>query len=222
MSSDIKLGDDDVTIEGARVDVKGDLYASAGLYLGKTKSLVQPGSIYQYALHELVPELLATVDALRAQVAELKAVRDWNVQDGWRWCNKCRTLVHSSMPGVCQVDQRGHTYDGSSNYVVGHTRSRHAGQPGWRWCDRCSSLFFGRSATGGRCPKGGEHNRQAASLAYCVVPQGASRDFRGQNEWRWCRLCESLFYGPQAGESACASGGRHDATGSADYVLDSR
>ena len=222
MSSDIKLGDDDVTIEGTKVDVRSNLYVSNGLYLGRTTSFAQPGAVYQYALHEIVPELLATIDELRTQVAELTAARDWNVQDGWRWCNKCRTLVHSGIPGVCQSDGRGHTYTGSLNYRVQHTRSHNAGQAGWRWCDQCSSLFFRRNATAGRCPRGGEHNRQASSNSYFVVLENASRDFRGQNEWRWCRLCESLFFGPHAADSACASGGRHDGSASSDYVLDNR
>ncbi|HNN98147.1 MAG TPA: hypothetical protein PKI03_38045 [Pseudomonadota bacterium] len=222
MPSDIKLGDEDVTIEGSKLTVKGDLYAATGLYLKRIQSLVQPGSTYQFAVHEVIPDLMAQIEALQAQVAALKAVRDFNMQDGWRWCNKCRTLVHSGIPGICATDQRPHTYVGSSNYCVQHTRTNNAGQAGWRWCDQCSSLFFGRNATGGRCPRGGEHNRNAASLPYFVSPENVSRNFCGQNEWRWCRLCESLFFGPHAGESACAAGGRHDATGSSDYVLDSR
>ena len=75
--------------------------------------------------------------------------------------------------------------------------------------DKCQGLFFGQSPTGGRCPAtGGEHNRQAASLAYFLVAENSARDFTGQNDWRWCRKCEGCFYGPHAPQSTCPAGGR--------------
>lgn len=221
MPSDIILGDDDITIEGARLKVRGDLHVATGLYLG-TPGVTIGSTSTLVAVHEVVPELLAELGRVRDALDEWQAIRNWNVQGGWRWCNKCRTLVHRGTAGVCQVDRRPHTHDGSGDYHLPHTRTRHGGQDGWRWCDRCSSLYFGKSATAGRCPAGGEHNRQASSLAYFLVSENGARDFRGQNDWRWCRLCESLFYGPHAAQSACAGGPRHDGAGSTDYVLDNR
>lgn len=40
----------------------------------------------------------------------------------------------------------------------------------------------------------------------------------GQGGWRWCRRCESLFYGGH-GDGACPAGGAHDRSNSYDYVL---
>lgn len=224
MASDIKLGDDDsITIEGARARVTGDLTVERGLYLGKLA--IRAGSTPQYALHDLIPQLLADVEALQAQLAAHQAIRDWNVQPEWRWCDKCRALFYApgASNGVCPVDKRPHTRNGSSNYHLPHTRSRHGGQPGWRWCDKCQGLFFGQSPTAGRCPAtGGEHNRQAASANYFLVAENSARDFTGQNDWRWCRKCEGCFYGPHAPQSTCPAGGPHDGSGSGDYVLDNR
>jgi hypothetical protein len=43
-----------------------------------------------------------------------------------------------------------------------------------------------------------------------------------QPSWRWCHLCQGLFYGPFQSNSACPSdrdGGEHDGSESADYGL---
>ena len=223
MASDIKLDDDLITLEAPHTRVTGDLTAEKGLYIGKLS--VQVGGSPQYALHEIIPELLTTIETLQAQLAAHHAIRDWNVQPGWRWCEKCRALFHgpSRSGGVCPVDKRPHTATGSGDYHLPHTRTRHGGQTGWRWCDNCSGLYYGQSPTAGRCPAtGGEHNRQSGSSNYFLVSENSARDFTGQNDWRWCRKCEGCFYGPQAAQSTCPAGGNHDGSASGDYVLDNR
>ena len=51
-------------------------------------------------------------------------------------------------------------------------------------------------------------------------PRGAVMDtVELQQNWRWCRKCQSLFYGPNEASSVCAAGGKHDGSQSGDYPL---
>lgn len=38
-----------------------------------------------------------------------------------------------------------------------------------------------------------------------------------QLDWKWCRKCQGMFYGPAAASSRCPAGNTHDATGSYPY-----
>ena len=223
MPTDIKLDDASLTLESPVTRATGDLQVDKGLYLGKLA--VTMGAAPQYALHELIPQFLARIEQLEQQLAAHHAIRDWSVQPAWRWCEKCQGLFHGGdgrTGGVCPVDARPHTGTSSSNYYLPINRTRHGGQAGWRWCDRCQGLFFSLNASAGRCPAGGEHSRSSPSSAYFVVTENSARDFIGQHEWRWCKKCEGLFFGPQTPASRCPAGDKHDGSGSSDYILDSR
>lgn len=41
----------------------------------------------------------------------------------------------------------------------------------------------------------------------------------GQDQWRWCRRCQGLFFSGGGSRGLCPSGGGHDSTGSGNYVL---
>ena len=40
-----------------------------------------------------------------------------------------------------------------------------------------------------------------------------------QQDWRWCRKCQGLFFGPYESASHCPAGGTHDGSQSGNYVL---
>ena len=88
------------------------------------------------------------------------------------------------------------------------------GQDGWRSCPKCQGLHFaGFPDFKGICPGGGQHE-QTGSFAYVLAHDVALVD-HVQVEWRSCRKCQGLFYGPFGG--VCPAGGAHDATGSFNY-----
>ncbi|MEI7661000.1 MAG: hypothetical protein WCK34_02320, partial [Bacteroidota bacterium] len=41
----------------------------------------------------------------------------------------------------------------------------------------------------------------------------------GQNNWRWCRKCQGMYFAGNATQGLCPAGGAHDHTGSGDYKL---
>jgi len=94
-------------------------------------------------------------------------------------------------------------------------------QGSWRWCNRCQSLFYGAAGTAGACPAGGGGHNSSGSFTYFIpyAPIYKTEVALFQHGWRWCRRCQSMFYGVGA-VSRCALGGAHDGVGSADYVLD--
>ena len=89
----------------------------------------------------------------------------------------------------------------------------------WRRCNKCEGLhWIGASdpPVFATCPEGDLHNLENSS-PYIVVRDNAS--VPGQQEWRRCKNCRMLFYGPNEAASACPVGGTHDSTGSANYSL---
>ncbi|BEP15189.1 hypothetical protein acdb102_35000 [Acidothermaceae bacterium B102] len=55
---------------------------------------------------------------------------------------------------------------------------------------------------------------QALTGRPLVIPQPSTQD-----NWRLCSKCESLVFAGASTPGACAAGGQHDSTGSADYVM---
>ena len=78
------------------------------------------------------------------------------------------------------------------------------GQENWRWCKNCQGLWFGGS-TGrkyGFCPAGfGTARDHVASDTghYKLVNNDPSAP--GQDNWRWCKKCQGLFFAHYGGES---------------------
>jgi microsomal dipeptidase-like Zn-dependent dipeptidase len=56
-----------------------------------------------------------------------------------------------------------------------------------------------------------------SASGYARVWRSATRQF--QVGWRRCRKCQELVFSKSASQGACAAGGRHDTTGSADYRM---
>ena len=64
-------------------------------------------------------------------------------------------------------------------------------------------------------PNGGAHDR-GNSFNYVLAHD--TQIPNGQDNWRWCRKCQGLFYGGY-GEGLCPAGGPHDRSNSFNYVL---
>jgi hypothetical protein len=89
-------------------------------------------------------------------------------------------------------------------------------QPGWRSCPKCQGMHFaGFPDFKGVCPAGGQHE-QTNSFAY-VMMHDLDPMNHVQVDWRSCRKCQGLFFGPFKGH--CPAGGEHDAAGSFNYGL---
>jgi hypothetical protein len=157
-------------------------------------------------------------------------------QEGWRWCNKCHCICFSGLGAGSCAAGGGHDFNGSGQYwgcSEGHTSQS---QNGWNWCNKCQTMFFGSMINSTKCPAGGNHNNQGSGnyhLAYVttnshqqaqvvqqtvqqVVQQTVSSG-NYQSDWRWCKSCQSVFFGGAGGGKCGATGGSHDKSASYDY-----
>jgi hypothetical protein len=146
------------------------------------------------------------------------------LQDQWAYCAKCRGLFFSGSNGYTSVCPGGGQHNGadSYDYSLYHDVSDPRAQTGWRWCSNCQGLFYGPQQSSSWCPAGGQHVIGVNGFNYDVFLTGklggSTTDY--QLEWRWCRNCRGLFYGPKQYESICPfNGGTHDSTGSDDYAM---
>ena len=92
-------------------------------------------------------------------------------------------------------------------------------QSGWRWCSICQGLYFSPdifTVTISRCPSGGTHiiGGSNYSLKY-DQPAGPEQE----SDWRWCKKCQGLHYGPGMAASKCPAGGPHIQDESLNYAL---
>lgn len=145
-------------------------------------------------------------------------------QRDWRWCSRCMAMFFGG-PGHLTVCPHGgqHSAAGSGDYTLWHGAAPpNAGphQGGWRWCHKCGGVHFTEHQLG-RCPADGQPHATRGSAAY-FLPHGLARP-GAQPDWRWCRHCQSLWWGGRPDLSRCpATGARHARDGSGDYVIDHR
>lgn len=98
-----------------------------------------------------------------------------------------------------------------------------ASQSDWRICWGCRTLYFPDSGVGA-CPlyNNGREDHvwkegDLVSWNYVLWFEGAGSNF--QAGWRWCRVCNSLFFAFN-GTSRCPRPGPHDPSASGPYMLD--
>ena len=134
---------------------------------------------------------------------------------GWRRCAKCRSLVLRAVDdGICR-DGGVHDLSGSLSYLLNDYGGYEFETASW--CHRCQALVSVTREDPGVCHDGGGHD---TSYRFVVgVPRDVPPD-PGEPGWRLCVTC-CQFVLTDAGTplGACANGGTHDATGSAEYVL---
>jgi hypothetical protein len=96
----------------------------------------------------------------------------------------------------------------------------YAAQSDWRWCHLCEGLWFNGHPTKGVCPgNGGGGHHSDGSGDYRL--RFTSDPGTGQSDWRWCHLCEGLWFNGHPTKGVCPGngGGGHHSDGSGDYQL---
>lgn len=141
-------------------------------------------------------------------------------QEGWRWCNKCQGFFYgpSGVAGRCPAGD-AHDAGGSFPYYLWYSDDPPVAymQSGWKWCRKCQGLAYAGSGPGW-CPGTGHHDH-TGSFNYHLW-HDVGQIFAGeQDQWRWCNKCQGLFYGPQQGSSWCGESGRHNGSGSFNYMI---
>jgi hypothetical protein len=92
------------------------------------------------------------------------------------------------------------------------------GETDWRWCSRCQGLFYNGGSDIGRCAATkGPHSTTGSTKVYRLARIGDS--MVGEKGWKWCSVCQGLFYGGDATAGVCLGGGGHDRSDSTEYVL---
>ncbi|HUF75111.1 MAG TPA: hypothetical protein VMM35_02485, partial [Longimicrobiales bacterium] len=67
----------------------------------------------------------------------------------------------------------------------------------------------------GICPDGGIHNGSTSGNYFLALNTGA-----GQQNWRWCQMCEGLFFAGNNSLGVCpANPHGHDGSRSGNYFL---
>jgi hypothetical protein len=157
-----------------------------------------------------------------AQLTGSRDPEDWplpNVTDGWtvEGTDLGANAEHGDgrlyffFGDVATTDNGEHRWAGWRFFLPndhqGATDS--TGQPDWRFCDRCHSLFRAPdgSTSDSACPAGGEHAAAGWNFVLPNDQQGGHAGI-GQADWRFCRKCHSLGWGPNGGAagSVCPGG----------------
>lgn len=80
-------------------------------------------------------------------------------------------------------------------------------------------MWFGPNQGISRCPAGGNHAHGDDAGNYSLVHDATPVPANHQAELRWCRECQGLWSGSDAGPSMCPEGGHHRSGGSGNYAL---
>jgi M6 family metalloprotease-like protein len=146
-------------------------------------------------------------------------------QAAWLFCAKCQGLYYGggSISGPCPQDGTNHLRGSDSfnyyNYMMVPDVGGPSRQSGWRYCSKCTALFYGPNQSTSFCPNttGGPTHIAVGSVYSLVVNDSAAP---GQHGWKWCKKCQSLFYGPNQSDSNCPKDGlQHDGSLSSDYAM---
>jgi hypothetical protein len=75
-----------------------------------------------------------------------------NLQNNWKWCQKCQGLAYSQnpLPWICPAGGN-HDFTFSVDLSLLHDLPGNAGQNQWRWCSKCQGLAFSGNSNG-VCP----------------------------------------------------------------------
>jgi hypothetical protein len=112
----------------------------------------------------------------------------------------------------------------ASGLVLGTSDAAFAAQDTWRWCDKCQGLWYAGNFgnIGGVCPAdSGLHSIESSGNYTLNVLSDIGG---GQEDWRWCSVCEGLWFaggnGSNRGTFCPANRGNgHNIAGSGVYVL---
>lgn len=78
----------------------------------------------------------------------------------------------------------------------------------WRFCKKCNAIFFDGRKAKGRCWDG--HGHMAAGYNFYMVTAAVGENIPpGQDGWRVCKKCLTMFYGGYKSHGRCSAGGQH-------------
>lgn len=137
---------------------------------------------------------------------------------GWRFCPKCRGLVHGedhNRIGVCPKGGKHAQLLAGHNYVILFDVPPQIDQfYGWYACRDCQGLFYGREGKN-VCPAGGKHRRGATEYALWAGEPQPNQD----TAWGRCQRCGGLFNWAGGNNGRCPKGGGHQLDASTIYKL---
>jgi hypothetical protein len=144
-------------------------------------------------------------------------------QFGWRYCNRCKSLVWGASPSLHEQCPHPsyieHNTSGSFNYGMHFRPTNIAGQDHWAYCSFCYGMFYWGSRSQPfvpLCPSGGGNHNGDGSHEYIIPTSSAGAR---QENWRHCTKCHMLFWGGAEASSRCPAGGTHTRGSSANYWL---
>jgi hypothetical protein len=144
------------------------------------------------------------------------------IQSGWRYCNRCRSLVWGSGGGNCaHPSYSSHNWSGTYNYIMHDVPDplQSSAQRQWAYCPKCKGMFFyyyAGTPHQGDCPAGAA--RQGFSSYEYLMPTVSAGDRQGN--WRNRIQCEAMFWGGAEANSHCPTNSDgHDRGGSWNYYL---
>jgi len=143
-------------------------------------------------------------------------------EENFRWCNGCACMFRGITGGVgeCPASSDGHDGTKSASYLI-HCFGPPQGtktQEGWAVCTKCLVLSYTGANQG--CQAGGQHDHSGGGIYR--VAQESWNGGENQGDWRWCKKCDSLFFGGSIGVAKCSSGGPHTSEGSGTYFPGTR
>jgi hypothetical protein len=140
-----------------------------------------------------------------------------NVQQSWRYCQKCQAMFYAGRPGGQGVCAAGgaHSEQGFSFILPYNAPATATAQASWRFCQKCYVMFYAGHPTQGVCADGGTHSAHGDDF---VLPHDIPATSTHQGSWRFCEKCEAIFYAGHANQGVCPAGGAHSAHGD-DFVL---
>ncbi|BEP11787.1 hypothetical protein acdb102_00980 [Acidothermaceae bacterium B102] len=136
------------------------------------------------------------------------------VQQDWRFCNKCNTMFFDGFAdnkGACPADGGPHAAQGYM-FVLEHDVPEVPNTQGaWRFCNKCSAMFFDGFPTKGKCDRDlGDHVAQGFVF---VLPHDVPSSPTQQTAWRFCNKCFVMFFDGFDAKGHCAAGDVHTAEG---------
>jgi hypothetical protein len=140
-----------------------------------------------------------------------------NVQQSWRYCQKCEALFYAGHPdqGVCAAGG-AHSAEGFDFALPYNGPATANAQESWRYCQKCQVMFYAGRPDQGVCAAGGAHSAHGDDF---VLPHSVPATSDAQDAWRYCQKCEAMFYARRPDQGTCPAGGAHSAEGFDSFVL---
>jgi|HubBroStandDraft_1064217.scaffolds.fasta_scaffold03349_3 hypothetical protein len=140
-------------------------------------------------------------------------------QPAWTWCSNCQGVYFGEYGYCPDTSAQFHVVGSDWNYQAPYGTPPSAAasylQANWQYCYGCTLLYYApRNTSNGYCADpslgstghssaGGTYNYNGGSYNY-YLPHGEG--WQGgpmENNWEWCYLCDTLFFGPNTDQSIC-------------------